>query len=170
MIVAGFGCRRGVTEAEVRAAYEAAGVGVSVLATAEAKANEPGLVAFAQTLGLPLRGMSVDAMRAAPAVTVSEASLREAGVPSVAECSALAAAGSGAVLIVPRVVVGPVTCAIASADADGLPPAPAWGKPQTPLFSSEETKGFGDLSPSGPKDVWGRQPILDAAQSGDQTP
>ncbi len=122
MIVAGFGCRRGVTETQVRAAYEAAGRVASVLATAEAKTNEPGLAAFAKTLGLPFVGVSIEAMQAAPAVTVSEASLREAGVPSVAECSALAAAGPEAVLIVPRVVVGPVTCAIASADADGLPP------------------------------------------------
>ena len=113
MIVAGFGCRRGATEAEARAAYDAAGVTATALATADRKVDEPGLRALAHTLGLPLLGVSVEAMQAAPAVTVSLASLREAGVPSVAECSALAAAGPDARLIVPRLAVGPVTCAIA---------------------------------------------------------
>lgn len=113
MIVAGFGCRKGVSEAQVRAAYEAARVEASELATSHVKAAEPGLMAFAQSLGLPLVAVPQEALAAAPAITVSLASLREAGVPSVAECAALAAAGPGARLVVPRVVVGPVTCAIA---------------------------------------------------------
>lgn len=118
MLIAGFGCRKGVSQAEVRAAYEAAGVAASALATSHVKAAEPGLVAFAAALGLPLRAVPQEALAAAPAVTVSQASLREAGVPSVAECAALAAAGPGARLIVPRIAVGPVTCAIAqSGDA-----------------------------------------------------
>ncbi|MGC2854419.1 cobalamin biosynthesis protein [Novispirillum sp. DQ9] len=124
IIVAGFGCRKGVSVEQVRAAYEAAGVEASELATAHVKAAEPALVAFAAALGLPLRAVPQDALAAAPAVTVSQASLREAGVPSVAECAALAAAGPGARLIVPRVVVGPVTCAIAQSgqDLSGEPP------------------------------------------------
>lgn len=113
MLIAGFGCRKGVSVAQVRAAYEAAGVEASELATSHVKAAEPALVAFAAALGLPLRAVPQEALAAAPAVTVSQASLREAGVPSVAECAALAAAGPGARLIVPRVVVGPVTCAVA---------------------------------------------------------
>lgn len=118
MIVAGFGCRKGVSEAQVRAAYDAAGVAASLFATSQAKAAEPGLAAFARTIGLPLLAIPQDALAAAPAVTVSPASLRVAGVPSVAECAALAAAGPGARLIVPRIAVGPVTCAIAqSGDA-----------------------------------------------------
>jgi len=36
-----------------------------------------------------------------------------AGVPSVSETAALAAAGEGVRLLGPRIVVGPVTCAIA---------------------------------------------------------
>jgi cobalt-precorrin 5A hydrolase len=39
-----------------------------------------------------------------------------AGVPSVAEAAALAACGPKAKLILPRIVVGPVTCALASAE------------------------------------------------------
>jgi cobalt-precorrin 5A hydrolase len=39
-----------------------------------------------------------------------------AGVPSVAEAAALAACGPKATLILARIVVGPVTCALASAE------------------------------------------------------
>jgi cobalt-precorrin 5A hydrolase len=39
-----------------------------------------------------------------------------AGVPSVAEAAALAAGGPKARLILPRIVVGPVTCALAEMD------------------------------------------------------
>jgi cobalt-precorrin 5A hydrolase len=39
-----------------------------------------------------------------------------AGVPSVAEAAALAAAGPKARLILPRIVVGPATCALASTE------------------------------------------------------
>jgi cobalt-precorrin 5A hydrolase len=39
-----------------------------------------------------------------------------AGVPSVAEAAALAACGPNAKLILPRIVIGPVTCALASAE------------------------------------------------------
>jgi len=40
-----------------------------------------------------------------------------AGVPSVAEAAALAAAGPDARLIVPRIAVGPATCALAETEA-----------------------------------------------------
>jgi cobalt-precorrin 5A hydrolase len=39
------------------------------------------------------------------------------GVPSVAEAAALAAAGPKSTLVLPRIAVGPVTCAIARSDA-----------------------------------------------------
>jgi cobalt-precorrin 5A hydrolase len=38
------------------------------------------------------------------------------GVPSVAEAAALAAGGPKARLLFPRIVVGPVTCALATTD------------------------------------------------------
>jgi cobalt-precorrin 5A hydrolase len=47
-------------------------------------------------------------------LTHSELSLALAGVPSVSEAAALAAAGAGARLYGPRIVVGPVTCALAT--------------------------------------------------------
>ena len=40
-----------------------------------------------------------------------------AGVPSVAEAAALAAGGPDARLIVPRIAVGPATCALAATGA-----------------------------------------------------
>jgi len=39
------------------------------------------------------------------------------GVASVAEAAALSAAGPNAALVVPRIVVGPATCAIAATDS-----------------------------------------------------
>jgi len=46
-------------------------------------------------------------------MTFSQASLDHAGSPSVSEAAALAAAGAGAKLVAPRLVVGDVTVAIA---------------------------------------------------------
>jgi cobalt-precorrin 5A hydrolase len=50
----------------------------------------------------------------ASTLTHSELSQSLAGTPSVSEVAALAAAGEGAWLLGPRIVVGPVTCAIAT--------------------------------------------------------
>jgi cobalt-precorrin 5A hydrolase len=51
---------------------------------------------------------------ASQTLTHSELSQALAGVPSVSEAAALAAAGEGARLLGPRIVVGPVTCALAA--------------------------------------------------------
>ena len=48
--------------------------------------------------------------------TWSSRVLALAGVPSVAEAAALAACGPKAKLVLPRMVLGPVTCALASAE------------------------------------------------------
>jgi cobalt-precorrin 5A hydrolase len=50
-------------------------------------------------------------------LTHSELSQARAGVPSVSEAAALAAAGAGARLLGPRIAVGPVTCALAISGA-----------------------------------------------------
>jgi cobalt-precorrin 5A hydrolase len=64
--------------------------------------------------GRGMRGCSA----AASTLTHSELSQTLAGTPSVSEAAALAAAGEGARLCGPRIVVGPVTCALAiSGDA-----------------------------------------------------
>ena len=47
---------------------------------------------------------------------VSEAAKACLGIPSVAEAAALAAAGPGSRLLVPRIAVADATCAVAAAD------------------------------------------------------
>ena len=54
--VAGIGCRRGVSAEEVMAAVAAVGGAVDALAVVGAKAAEPGVVAAAARLGVPLTG------------------------------------------------------------------------------------------------------------------
>jgi cobalt-precorrin 5A hydrolase len=121
MMVAGFGFRAGVTATEIRRALDTALDGLIAsrtpdhLATAAAKAGEHGLVAAAIALGISVLPVSQQALEAASgrASTRSARSLGAMNVPSVAECAALAAGGPSARLLVTRVVVGPVTCALA---------------------------------------------------------
>lgn len=118
--VAGLGCRRGVSAAEVLTAIEAAraarGVGaLDALATVPAKGDEPALAEAARRLGLPLVVVApADDSRLA---TRSAASRAATGAGSASEASALAAAGAGGRLLGPRLVVGRVTCAIAEGAA-----------------------------------------------------
>jgi cobalt-precorrin 5A hydrolase len=122
MMVAGVGCRKGADAAQIEAAIRAAlahkGLAVGALAliaTAAAKASEPGIQAAAAALGLPLVPVSQHELEAAGAraETRSERVVALIGVPSLAEAAALAAAGPAARLIVRRVVAGPATCALA---------------------------------------------------------
>jgi cobalt-precorrin 5A hydrolase len=125
MIVAGIGCRHGVSAAEVQAAIEAAFAGYSfagrradLLAAPAAKVKEQGIHAAAATMGLRLIWISQTALEAAgPRTrTRSARSMAAMKVPSVAEASALAAAGPNARLLVERLALGPVTCALAQTE------------------------------------------------------
>ncbi|MFO1142160.1 MAG: cobalamin biosynthesis protein [Amaricoccus sp.] len=114
--VAGIGCRRGVAADEVLAAVATAraahaGVAIDALATVPGKVGEPALGEAARRLRLPL--LAVSPADDAELLTRSAASRAAAGTGSVSEGAALAAAGAGARLLGPRVVVGRVTCAIA---------------------------------------------------------
>lgn len=122
MIVAGIGCRAGATAQEIDAAIAAAlsngGLAkdaLKLIATSAAKEMERGIAAAASARGLPLKLVAQSDLEAAGerAVTKSERVRELMGVPSVAECAALAAAGASARLVVPRVAVGPATCALA---------------------------------------------------------
>lgn len=126
MIAAGIGCRKGATGEAVAAAVDAALAAhrlsrgdLMILATIEAKAAEPGILEMAKLLGLPLGAYDAEALASFDSVTPtrSERSLDAAGVACVCEASALAAAGAGARLLGPRLVLGPVTCALAASDA-----------------------------------------------------
>ena len=116
MTVAGLGCRRGVTAAEVLAAIEAARGGrvLDALATVPAKRAEPALAEAARRLGLPL--LIAAPVADARLATRSAASLAATGTASASEAAALGAAGPGARLVAPRLVLGRVTCAIAVAE------------------------------------------------------
>ena len=124
MIVAGIGCRKGASAAEIDAAIEAALeragrplARIDVMATSAKKGDEPGIAASAAARGLRLSLVAQPDLETASArgATWSARVLALAGVPSVAEAAALAACGAKAKLILPRIVVGKVTCALAEA-------------------------------------------------------
>lgn len=127
MIVAGIGSRKGVSVEDVLAAIETAleahglaMTALSALATAPLKQDENAIVAAGHQLNLPVIVADAAAIEAASSDTLSHSDLSQdlAGTPSVSEASALAVAGAGAKLLGPRIVLGPVTCAIAiSGDA-----------------------------------------------------
>ncbi len=114
--VAGIGCRRGVTVAEVLAALDAAcgarGVSVDALAVLPGKRGVAALGEAAARRGLPLR-IAEGAVAPERLATRSAASLAVTGTGSASEAAALAVAGPAARLLGPRLVLGRVTCAIA---------------------------------------------------------
>ncbi len=69
-------------------------------------------------LGLPLTFLDHDALAAASvrAVTRSARAMAETGLASVAEAAALAGAGPGSRLLLPRVASAAATCALAVAE------------------------------------------------------
>lgn len=119
-MIAGIGCRRNCPGADivalVRAAEAASGGAVTALAAPVAKAQEKGLHAAAAALGVALLLVEQDALAAAQprCVTRSECAERALGVASVAEGCALAAAGEGARLVLPRIASARATCAVAA--------------------------------------------------------
>jgi cobalt-precorrin 5A hydrolase len=124
-IVAGIGCRKGVSAAEVQAAIEAAfapemfgGRRPALLAAPAAKEKEEGIRGAAAALGLRLIWISQSALEAASprGLTHSARSMAAMNVHSVAEASALAAAGPNARLLAQRLTVGAVTCAVAQTE------------------------------------------------------
>jgi cobalt-precorrin 5A hydrolase len=122
MIVAGIGCRKAVVAKQVESAIEAAlrqnqieGHRLGVIAVPTVKGTEAGIVEAAAAWGVLLVLITQDALEEADlrTVTRSTRSMAALNVQSVAEAAALAAAGPQSRLLAPRVVVGPVTCALA---------------------------------------------------------
>jgi cobalt-precorrin 5A hydrolase len=123
MIVVGIGCKAGVTEAEVLAAFRAAlathrveAADVEALAVPEQKSAEPGIHAAARALGrvVLVIGRADLARAGEKTLTRSDRSLEVTGAPSASEAAALAALGTSGKLLGPRAAVGPVTCALAT--------------------------------------------------------
>jgi cobalt-precorrin 5A hydrolase len=125
-LVAGLGCRRGCPVDELQdlllqclAEASVSPAELVALASSEAKAEEPGLNALAERLGLPLHGLPVDIL-AAQEERLSQPSepVREAvGSLGVAEAAALAQAetlfGGRAVLLIDKRRSASATCALA---------------------------------------------------------
>lgn len=121
MKVAGLGFRKGATVSSLRAALEAAGgaAGIAALATTEAKSDEPAILALARALRLPVYGIAPEDVARQAVITQSARVQAMHGIGSVAEATALAAAGPGARLLGPRATSpdGMATAALAERTA-----------------------------------------------------
>lgn len=115
MIVAGFGCRASATVESLAAALAAAAEGRPVDRLAAPTDRIALLAPLARALGLPLIAVGNDALSAVVTPTRSPVSLAARGTGSVAEASALHAAGPGARLLTRRHVSPDrrATCALA---------------------------------------------------------
>lgn len=126
MIVAGFGFRSAATEASLIDALARTGMQdrVTALATPQDKAQTPAFVAFSTGLHLPVHEVAPDQLTETPTPTNSPVSQAYRQTGSVAEASALNAAGPGGQLLHTRVISADrmATCAIACAASEGNQP------------------------------------------------
>jgi len=122
MIVAGIGCKRGTSSEEivslisaVLATHDIAREKLDAIATETLKADEAGIAGAAQQLSVRVVQCSLpDLDRIADKVLTHSARVQAIkGVPSIAEASALLAAGQNARLLGARVAAANATCAIA---------------------------------------------------------
>ncbi|MFN7145956.1 MAG: cobalt-precorrin 5A hydrolase, partial [Myxococcota bacterium] len=119
-LVVGIGCNRGTDAAEIAevvdgvfAAHGLSPRSIRNLATYALKADEPGLLAFAERRGLRLEAFDADAIHAAPDYPgKSDTVLRHVGVYGVSEPAALLSAGATR-LLVEKHKRGNVTVAVA---------------------------------------------------------
>ncbi len=121
-LIAGIGFRRSATAPEIegliRHALAEAGSApgaLRMIATAEDRAEDPALVAAAATFGLVPTGIAPLHLAACDGRVRTRSARIEAlrGVGCLCEAAALAGAGPGGTLAVPRVSGGSVTCALA---------------------------------------------------------
>ena len=131
-LVVGMGCNRGTGANEMRtllesslAAHNLARSSLRCLATVDLKADEPGLLALAQSLGVPLQTFTRDQLNQVDQVpTPSVMVEKHIGVRSVCEAAALLATRQGR-LIVPKQKTANVTVAIAADAYTSLASVPA---------------------------------------------
>jgi cobalt-precorrin 5A hydrolase len=125
-VIVGIGCRRGTPSerivAAIRGALAETGVSleeVRVLASAEVKADEPGLLAAAETLAIPIRFIAAEEIRVCLRdFSHSDFVQEKVGLPAVAEPAALLA-GRRTRLICRKKTYNEITIALAR---EGLPP------------------------------------------------
>jgi cobalt-precorrin 5A hydrolase len=122
MIVAGIGCKRGTVSEDIVSLIlaELASSGIArenldAIATEASKADEHGILEAARSLSVRLIRCSLADLRRVADQVMTRSSRVQAlkGVPSIAEASALVAAGRNAKLLGARVAAEKVTCAIA---------------------------------------------------------
>ncbi|WP_428671506.1 cobalamin biosynthesis protein [Reyranella sp.] len=125
MIVAGIGCRREITaddlEKVVRRAlgmFDLPADRLDAVATESDKATDPAFAEVSRRLSAELVACTVDELEevGGQVLTRSNRVLEAKGVPSIAEASALVAAGRNARLLGARVATMLATCAIARGD------------------------------------------------------
>lgn len=129
VLVVGVGSRRDVATEAVQTAIattlDAAGLAqasIAALATADLKANEPGLQQAAAALGVPLHIITSERLAArAPEDFSPSAAQAQFGLPGIAEPCAVLAAGEPSTLLVPKRSFA--TCTVAVALAAAHPPA-----------------------------------------------
>jgi cobalt-precorrin 5A hydrolase len=122
MIVAGIGCKRGALSEDIvsliLAVLATSGIArenLDAIATEASKAEDGGIADAARSLSVPLMRCSLADLDGASDKVLTRSSRVQAfkGVPSIAEASALVAAGRNARLLGARVAADNVTCAIA---------------------------------------------------------
>ena len=122
----GVGCERGAAPDEIaalaRSCLDRAGLAPEAVAgvfSIDLKADEPGILALAESLGVPARFFGATALEAEAGRlrNPSEFVYREVGCHGVAEGAALAAAGPRGELAVEKTKSARATCAIARAPA-----------------------------------------------------
>jgi len=122
MIVAGIGCRSGAPADDIVSLIFAAlsdfGIAhedLSAIATETLKADELGIVDAARHLSVPLVRCPLSELGRVTDRVITHSLRVQAvkGVPSIAEASALVAAGHNARLLGARIVANNITCAIA---------------------------------------------------------
>ena len=125
MIVAGVGCRRGVSADEIEKVvrmalglFQLPAERLDALATESEKATDPAFAEAARRLSTRLAACTVEDLDrvAGQVLTPSKLVLESKGVPSIAEASALVIAGRNARLLGTRVATAQATCAIAVGD------------------------------------------------------
>ncbi|WP_296743941.1 cobalamin biosynthesis protein [Mesorhizobium sp.] len=122
MKVAGLGFRREATLASLRDALIAAGDhhDITAVATVDDKAGETAIEVLARELNVPVKAVTPDRLAGVATLTQSAVVKARYGTGSVAEASALVAAGHNARLIVTRAVSrdGKATAAIAEGEGE----------------------------------------------------
>ncbi len=118
-LAVGVGCARGVPAEAIAAAVEGvlrehglAPAAIRSLASIDVKADEAGLLGYADRIGVPIHFFPADALNGVAVPSFSPAAMKAVGAQGVAEPAALLAAGV-ADLRVPKQIRGQVTVAVA---------------------------------------------------------